>query len=123
MKYYNNGFTAIKSDFVDVDSNVGQVNSLTFRNKPASVKTAAGATKMVSGEISLQAPFKVACAEDCQDITLNSSVTIKWNIRYADPEGFAALRNEVLRVLALAETNYGLTKGLVPPVTADFASE
>lgn len=122
MKYYNNGFTAIKSDFVDVDSNVGQVNKLTFRNKTATVKTAAGATKMVSGEISLQAPFKASCAEDCQDITLVSGVTLKWNMRYANSGEFAALRDEVLRVLALAESNYGLTKGLVPPVTADFAS-
>lgn len=120
-QYFNNGFAPDKSSFVDVDSNVGQVNSLVFTNKSTNVVTSVGQTKMVSGHISLTVPFKVSCSEECQDITLNESLRVQWNMRYDSTEALSALRAEVNRVLDEAIASYGLQKGLVPPVFATFS--
>lgn len=120
--YQNVGFEPNRSSYVDV-SNVAGPNTVAFTNKSVAVPTSVGATKMVSGAITVTQPFEVDCSEQCNGATLNESVKVQWNIRYANLARLTALRAEVNRVLDAAITDYHICEGLVPPVYASFPSE
>lgn len=123
--YINTGFKPGRSDYADTDIPDGLINSMAFANKSVVVKTQQGDVRMVTGNVSLSAPFVVSCGDDnCFSTQLTEMVKLSWNIRNGD-EGstLASLRDEVNRIFDLAIAEYGALKGLNPPATATFFEE
>lgn len=79
---------------------------------------------MVKGFVRLSVPSAVTpCDPDACAGTINEAVKVEFNIKGGNTASLAALRLEVNRVLDIALAEYNFANGIVPPVTAAFASE
>lgn len=123
MPFYQNvGFTANRSNFVSVNQ-TGPDDELSFTSKATQVPIAGGRVSVVASTVTINQPKDVTISpvEGGPKAYVNNSVKLSYNIVKGDGASFDALETEVLRVLALARTQYNLDNGLVPIATATFA--
>lgn len=119
MTYQNVSAENGRSKFVKVQPN-GALDELFFTGKRSNVPLGNGyrANTAASG-ITLVRQHNVAGAGETP-IYLSNSVKLTYNIVAGDSTAFDELEVEVLRVMAIARTQYQLDNGLVPPTAATF---
>ena len=121
-KYTNTQKAPNASVFVQVAPTMAG-SEVTFNASSVQPKVGAVAVPMVRGSVRLasKADF-TTCASEC-GVTVNESVRIEFNVIDKSNSNLAALRSECVRLMDIAIAEYYLAQGLVPPVSADFASE
>lgn len=119
-QYQNVAFDRSKSVFVDTTST--KSNEATFDSKPVMAKIGGTTVPMVRSSITLRSAVQatVSCGNDCPP-EIVESVSISFNVEQG-ADRLVALRAETIRLLDIAIAEYNMTKGLVPPVFATFAS-
>lgn len=116
-KYLNTEFKPGASVFSDLEN--ANANSATFTASAVNAAVKGGQVRMVKGKIALRiAADAEVCGEVCPAI-VNESVVLEFNVKRG-AASLAAMRAEVDRLFALAESEYGFTAGHVPPPQADF---
>lgn len=79
---------------------------------------------MVKGLARISKPHPVeSCNPNVCSGSINQAVTVEFNLLNGNKTSFEALRTEVNRVIDAAILEYNLLNGIVPPVSAAFASE
>lgn len=123
MKYINTTRDKTTSDFARVQPSVDGA-TLHFLVKTARPMIVGTSVPMVNGTLRLAAPAPVAsCDSNACSGEVTESVSIQFNIKAGNVSTLTALRTELNRVLDAAISGYNLADGIVPPATADFASE
>lgn len=79
---------------------------------------------MVNGTLRLAVPSAITpCDTNACSGEVIESVSIQFNVKAGNVSALTTLRTELNRVLDAAISGYNLADGIVPPATADFASE
>lgn len=120
MTYQNVSADNGRSKFVKVQPD-GSLRELFFTGKRNNVPLGNGyrATTAASGVTIVDQRNVAAVGES--PVFLGNSLKLTYNIVAGDASQFDALETELLRVLAIARTQYQLDNGLVPPTAATFA--
>lgn len=119
MNYQNVAAENGRSKFVKVQPN-GALDELFFTGKRSNVPLGNGyrANTAASG-ITIVRQHNIAAIDETP-IYLSNSVKLTYNIVAGDSTAFDELEAELLRVMAIARTQYQLDNGLVPPTAATF---
>lgn len=120
MKYINTIKDKANSEFVRTDPSFdGSV--LHFNISTARPSISGVVVPMVKGSVRLAVPTAVdlcdptACAGQ-----INEAVKIEFNVRQGGAN-LSTILTEVQRCLAIAISDYQITNGVLPPVSADFS--
>lgn len=121
-KYTNTQKAPNTSVFVQVSPTMAG-SEVTFNASSVQPKVGAATVPMVRGSVRLASKANYATCETECGVTVNESVRIEFNVVDKTDGNLAALRSECVRLMDVAIAEYYLAQGLVPPVSADFASE
>lgn len=123
MKYINTTRDKTTSDFARVNPSVDG-STLHFLVKTARPMIVGTSVPMVTGSLRLAVPAPVtSCDPSACSGEVTESVTLQFNIKAGNSASLVTLRAELNRVFDAAVASYNLADGIVPPATADFASE
>lgn len=123
MKYINTTRDKTTSDFARVQPSVDGA-TMHFLVKTARPVIVGTPVSMVNGTLRLAVPSPVAsCDTSVCSGEVIEAVSLQFNIKAGNTAVLSTLRTELNRVLDAAITSYNLADGIVPPATADFASE
>lgn len=116
-QYQNIAFERNRSAFIDAAT----THEVTFDSRTVSANINGTIVPMVRGSIALrrETQAQASCGVDCPPI-IGESVKLNFSVEQG-AANLSALRTEMNRLFDLAETEYNLTKGLVPPVYATFS--
>lgn len=119
--YQNVDFAVGRSKFVTVTAG-GVTNELAFKAHASRVPVSGGRVDMAYAEVTLNAPLEVVVDQTSAiKQYVNESVKISFNVQKGSAH-FAALCDEVIRVIEVARTSYNLDQGLVPTTNATFTA-
>lgn len=123
MKYINTTRDKTTSDFARVNPSVDG-STLHFLVKTARPMIAGTSVPMVNGTLRLAMPSAVTpCDSNACSGEVIEAVSLQFNVKAGNVDSLTALRTELNRVFDAAISGYNLADGIVPPATADFATE
>lgn len=116
-QYQNVAFERNRSAFIDTAT----TTEATFTARTVSANINGTIVPMVRGEVALrrETQAQASCGVDCPPV-IGEAVKLSFTVEQG-ATNLSALRAEVDRLFDKAETEYNLTKGLVPPVYATFS--
>lgn len=119
-QYQNTGFDAGRSIFINTAKQLP--SQATFSASRATVKTSSGNVNFVRGAIALRSNIvPTICGESCPT-EVTESVKLEFSV-LDGATSLADLKAEVDRLFTEAIAAYGFSRGLVPPVYANFINE
>lgn len=116
-QYQNVAFERNRSSFIDAAT----TTEATFTSRAVTASINGTSVPMVRGEVAVrrETQAQAGCGVDCPPV-IGEAVKLSFTVEQG-AANLAALRSEVNRLFDKAETDYNLTKGLVPPVYATFS--
>lgn len=120
-QYTKGGQTGTTQNVTFVDPS--NESAVTFTAKSNVLTIGKTRVAMVNATARLNRPVFVGTPEcdPCGQPSVNSGCEVRFNIVKGDAVNLGALRNELLRLIDVALTDYNLSVGLLPPPSADFA--
>lgn len=121
MKYTNTSKTQNNASFVQVSPMMAG-SQVDFSANSVTPNISGTIVPMVRGYVRLTSKVGYTpCGSECST-QVNEAVRIEFNV-VQSLDNLEALRDECVRVMDVAIAEYYLAQGIVPPVSADFASE